>query len=223
MRDQVVAQVGDQVRREYNPFSWCDLSDAGWLAWVDFFQRIGIKIDLKYNQYSDYAKSGVFMTIFLNGFAIVCPRPSIIYRNKENRLHKDLSPAIEWKNEGYYFLNGVQMKKEYVMTPSEKIDVQDIIKESNVEVRRELIRKVGVERFVLKSGAKVLDKKGNYELLSVKLSNEVPDARYLKMMNPSIGVWHVEGVEGDTVQEALNFRAGKLINSNENWEPHYLT
>ncbi len=33
---------------------------------------------------------------------------------------------------------------------------------------------------------------------------------YLKMLNPSIGVWHVEGVAPAvrTVQEALNFRNG---------------
>jgi hypothetical protein len=103
------------------------------------------------------------------------------------------------------------------------LEVQEIIKEKNVDVRRELIRKIGIERFVLKAGAKVLDKCGDYELLSIKLSDNVSDARYLKMRNPSIGIFHVEGVEGNTVQEALNFRAGALIGAGEDWNPRVLS
>jgi hypothetical protein len=115
------------------------------------------------------------------------------------------------------------MEEKHVMTPAEKLDINEIINEKNVEVRRELIRKIGIERYIQKSGAKVLDKLGDYELLSVRLSDEVPDARYLKMKNPSIGVWHVEGVEGNTVQEAINFRARNLIDQKEDWKPSILS
>ena len=108
------------------------------------------------------------------------------------------------------------------MNPAEKIDVEEIFKEENTEVRRELIRKVGIERFIQKAGAKVLDKKGDYGVLSIRLSDEVPDARYLKMLNPSIGVWHVEGVEAEcnTVEKAINWRAGNI---KDKWEPAILT
>jgi hypothetical protein len=223
--DQVKAQVRDQVgtqgKGSFNQYTWCDLSWSGWIAFYEFFRKIGVKVTKDFERYADYTRSGAFMTIFLRGFAIVCPRPSLVHRNANNQLHKDMAPAIEWANgEGYYFLNGVRMKKEQVMTPAEKLDVGSIVNEQNVEVRRELIRKIGIERFVLKSGAKVLDKQGDYELLSVRLSDDVPDARYLKMKNPSIATWHVEGVEGNTVQEAINWRAG---NVKENWEPCVLT
>ena len=67
---------------------------------------------------------------------------------------------------------------------------------------------------------KELSSRGNYRLLSVKLSEEVPDARYLKMLNPSIGVFHLEGVHPscDTVEKAINWR-------NSNWHdtPEILT
>jgi hypothetical protein len=43
------------------------------------------------------------------------------------------------------------------------------------------------------------------------------------MKNPSIGIFHVEGVEGNTVQEALNFRAGLPLKGSVNWEPSLLT
>ena len=36
-------------------------------------------------------------------------------------------------------------------------------------------------------------------------------------------VMHGEGVEGDTVQEALNFRAKSILKAGENWGPSVLT
>jgi hypothetical protein len=101
------------------------------------------------------------------------------------------------------------MPKEYVETPWDKLDPKLIIKETNAEVRRELVRKIGIERVVEKLGAKVLDKKGDYELIMLDIgdNNLRP---YLKMKNPSIGVYHIEGVQPGckTVDDALNFRNG---------------
>ncbi len=123
--------------------------------------------------------------------------------------------------DGYelYNLNGVQMPKDYVLTPSEKLDANLILSEKNVEVRRELLRKIGVERFIQVAGAKELDAlkvprlNTEYTLLSVRMSGEVPEARYLKMLNPSIGVWHVEAVgqNCNTVLEAIHSRKPKLM------------
>ncbi len=107
------------------------------------------------------------------------------------------------------------MKPEYVMTRAEKISPIDVLREQNVDVRRELIRKVGIERMLPKLKHKSLDSHGNYELLSIQLSNEIKDAKFLKMLNPSVGTWHVEGVspECDTVEKALNYR-------NNEWFAH---
>lgn len=57
----------------------------------------------------------------------------------------------------------------------------------------------------------------------LKKIDSLPDARYLKMLNPSIGVWHVEGVQGNTVDEAINFRAGRVISASESWSPAVLS
>jgi hypothetical protein len=68
----------------------------------------------------------------------------------------------------------------------------------------------------------VLDTKGDYSLLSVELSETIKKARFLKMKNPSIGIWHLEGVarECETVQQAINWRAGDI---KTNWQPKQLT
>jgi hypothetical protein len=155
---------------------------------------------------------------------VATQKPSIIKKNN-NGLHCENGPALAYDDgtSEFYYLNGVVMKKEQVMTPAEKMNPKDILAESNVEVRRELIRKMGIDRLVSELPHKVMDKQGNYELLSVSLSDEVTDARYLKMINPSIGVFHVEGVEGDTVKEALAFRARSVIGGDETWNPSVLT
>ena len=123
-----------------------------------------------------------------------------------------------------YALHGVRMKPEYVMTAAEKLDPIAILQESNVDQRRELIRKLGIEMMLSHLPHGVLDKSGNYELLKIDFPGLAENTRYLKMLNPSIGVWHLEGVEREcqTVQQAINWRAGKLA-ADKDWSPAQLT
>ena len=111
------------------------------------------------------------------------------------------------------------------MTPAEDLKAEDILKETNVEVRRELLRKVGIEAMLKALPHKLLDRKDEYELFSIELSPEVKDARFLKMTNPSIGVYHMEAVGPDcnTVQNAIDWRADQLELQGANWEPEILT
>jgi len=114
------------------------------------------------------------------------------------------------------------MKPEHVLTAAEKIEPKTVLAEANADVRRELIRKVGIERMLAQLPHKVLHKRGNYELLSVDLPQIANDIRYLKMLNPSVGCWHLEGCDPacQTVEQAINWRAGNI---DEPWEPEVLT
>lgn len=101
------------------------------------------------------------------------------------------------------------MPKWIVEPPAEDLDPRKITAIANAEVRREFVRKVGIDRICYKLGAKVESKQGDYELLRLDVG-EGQFWTYLKMLNPSIGTWHVEGVPNaiNTVQEALNWRNG---------------
>lgn len=144
--------------------------------------------------------------------------------NGEIILHNATGPAILYKD-GYarYILNGVLVTKEIVETPAEKIPIEWVARETNAEVRRELVRKVGIDRLIHELDTEILDDKefasksmedGKivditlcYRLINLKLA----DGRtrpFLMMKNPSIDAWHVEGVPPDTktVMEALEFR-----------------
>jgi len=155
---------------------------------------------------------------------VICQKPYLLKKNNRG-LHCEDGPALAYNNNGiseWYYLNGVAMKKEHVMTPAENLNPKEVLAEKNVEVRRELVRKMGIELLLNHLPHKVLDKSGNYELLNVKLSDECPNARYLKMINPSIQVFHIEGVEGETVAQALNFRA-RNVKFEGDWQPSQLT
>jgi len=148
----------------------------------------------------------------LKNILIVGSRPSKIHM-VNGRLHKDEGAAVEYSDGWKVFaLNGILMDPEQVLTPAEKILPESVLRENNADRRRELIRKVGIERMLSKLPHNSLDKRGTYELLSIRLSEEVPDARYLRMINPSVGVFHLEGVDPSckTVTESLNWR-------NSNW------
>src|SRR3990167_5731666 len=156
-------------------------------------------------------------------FCIVSNTPKKIER-KENALHCENGKAIEYRDGwGLYFLNGVRMKEEYVMTPAEKIKPETILSEKNVDVRRELIRKIGVERLV--SAGKLLEQKNGYSLYDMSaVFHPIDRAVFLLMKNPSVpGVFHMEGVAPNvkTIQEALNLR--RYGNMKKEWNPEILT
>jgi len=161
-----------------------------------------------YQRWRKILKLGIIYTF--DDVCIVSRKPTKT-NHVNGKLHCEDGPAIEYAD-GFaiYMLNGVRMKKEHVMTPWNEIDVKKmILKEKNAEVRRELVRKVGMERFIESTDSEVVDTKGDYELLMVDIGlgkdNKKP---YLKMKNPSIGVYHVEGVDPSckTVDDALEFR-----------------
>lgn len=156
----------------------------------------------------------------------MCERPSVQLVNPSGRLHCETGPAILCRD-GWpvYALNGIRMKEEHIMTPPEKLNPTECLKEPNADIRRELIRKMGVEMMLSHLPHKVLDTHGDYALLKIDFPGLVEDTRFLKMLNPSIGVWHVEGVEREcnTVEQAINWRAAGAFGKDVQWNPAQLT
>jgi hypothetical protein len=149
-----------------------------------------------------------------------------LLKDTNGRLHADGRMALEYPDGwGIHALHGVRFndRPEWVIVPSEKLDAAEAVKITNAEQRREVIRKIGVERLLAHLPHRELNKVGDYTLLSLNLGDGATDARYLRMLNPSIGVWHLEGVHPScaTVQEAINWRATQ--DKNQEWNPTVLT
>lgn len=188
--------------------------DSGWTAWGDYFQRIGIidKEEYDFDKWKNFIlKSGVFVTCLYENVAFVCIKPCKVNRNENGDLHCIDGLAIAWRDGyGEYYLNGVSVDENIVMTPANKLDSKLILNEKNAEVRREIVKKIGIEKICKDLDYKVIDMKDNYELINLNLGDNRMRP-FLKMINPSIGTYHIEGVHPDcrTVEEALKFRNGR--------------
>ena len=92
-------------------------------------------------------------------FCIACERPKKI-RLENDQLHCTDGMAIEYSDGwGLWMLHGVRVTKEIVMTSADDIDCKIILTEKNAEIRREIIRKVGIDRVIKNLGAKTVEKK----------------------------------------------------------------
>ena len=151
-------------------------------------------------------------------------------------FHNECGPAISFTGGfNFYYLNGIPVPAEIVLKSADKLDPTWMVKTMNVDVRREVIKKIGIARILNHFQAKVIDQWGDYQLLLLTLEristagwrrssrergSEPFTAKYLKMKNPSIKEWHVEGVPHDveTIQAALSWRIGGIL-----WNPSQLT
>ena len=158
----------------------------------------------------DACEAGLWLFWVTEEATVVVPRPTIHVEGTgaSARLHSDAGAAVHFPTgERYYFLHGVKVGAEIVETPAGVLDPRLILTERNAEVRREIVRKIGLERVCEALGARCVERRGDYELLLLDLRDGAPRP-FLKMRNPSIGVYHVEGVapECRTVAQALAWR-----------------
>jgi hypothetical protein len=146
--------------------------------------------------------------------------PDELHLDDRGNLHNDSGPAIVFDSFKFHFLHGLTLEgedaKRWIYRDLKNIRPQEILQISNVDLRREVIRKVGIELVLDGLFHRVLDKQGDYTLLQVLLqANPWSACNFLKMLNPSIGCWHMEGVPNHlrTVEEALLWR-------NNGWFAH---
>jgi hypothetical protein len=197
---------------------------SSWFSFYDFFNS---EVEMKFENeerfeiFKQTTKLSFIYPLFDKKVCVLCQKPTKICFNKNNQLHNESGPAIEYAGIiplFLYSLNGVSVTKEIVEPPWNKLNSKLILTEKNAEVRKEIVRKIGSEKLCSDLKAKVIDKKDEYELLLLDLKDG-RNRPYLKMKNPSIGVYHIEGVHPDckTVEDALNFRSGL-----KEWKPEFM-
>lgn len=194
--------------------------DAYLFSMYDYLMEVcGVKIPTKesadaYEAYKATSElSGIYPS---DNFCVVSKKCTEIHL-KDGKLHRDGGPAVLYED-GFacWSLNGVRVSKEIAETPDSKLDCNLILTTKNVEVGREIVRKIGIERIIDKLGAVTLDedKERSYTLLRFekkKVNGEY--LVFLKMVNPSLGCYHIEEVESSikTVREAIHFRKPKTL------------
>ena len=114
-------------------------------------------------------------------------------------LHREDGAAVEWiwnnetsgksLSDGFYYLNGVEVPKDLVMTPANDLDVNRLLNDEaikgNVSVRREFIKKVGYTRILKDLDAKLVDSWREYTLYVIDKKVDVEPIHLVKMTCPS--------------------------------------
>ena len=119
---------------------------------VDFGESLNKKLEI----YGEICrKCGLFL-VFPN-VCIVSDRHSEIHFDDDDELHNEDGPALAFSREGcdIYAINGVVVPKIAIESP-ESITLEMVKAEQNAEVRRILIDRMGIGRYLEESGAEVL-------------------------------------------------------------------
>jgi hypothetical protein len=182
----------------------------GWTGFYDFvlnelFPKKKKKFKL-FNELTTHWQEVHYYLLFPE-IAIVSDFPKSINVNSNYSLHSE-DAALEYRDTyAIYALNGIRVTKEVAALKPKDITKDMILKEPNADIRREIVRKLTAEQLVNVLEAKVLDKKHGYELLGIDLGDKRVRP-YLKMKNPSLDLFHVEGCHPDTktVEQAIMYR-----------------
>lgn len=161
-----------------------------WLSYYDYF-IIECGLDLNLIQpLIDLAKNCGWWTPLKN-VAIIQQRPKELHLDDRGRLHNPNGAAVNYGNNSLsnvYAVGGVRVSRNVV---DRNYTWQDIDNESNAEVRRVMIELYGQDKYIIDSGAEIVNQDdfgtlyrkeipGDEPLMMVKVVNSTmePDGSY---------------------------------------------
>jgi hypothetical protein len=169
---------------------------ASWLSFYDFFEKeCGLVEETKpLRGLKMIAESAGWWWCYKD-VAFICERHTICSLDDQRLIHSDKGPAIAFKDGFQIFaIHGV-MVPEYVVMHPEKIDVQDVQKEENMEVRRIKIDRMGVAKYLDAIGAEKIHE----DWIIVDNTDEkdpISMPRYL--LRDKLGNQYLLGTDGST-------------------------
>jgi hypothetical protein len=132
----------------------------------------------------DAFRAGLWIYWVLADEVVAVPLPRMQTRN--GVLHAEDGPAVAWEDGArYWFWRGVQVPQDVIERPGE-LSPDRIRHEENAEVRRVMIERFGIGRFLKDAGARLLDADsfgalyrletpGREPLVVVRVTNATPE------------------------------------------------
>ena len=161
---------------------------SAWVAFLSFFRHV-VKLELPiYSKWRHYENAAIHggPRYTHSKFCIVSDRPETLLVDSANRPHCDTGPFCRWRDgTALYAIHGVYVPKWIVEQP-QKITVENIDAEKNVEIRRIMLTRFGEARYIQEVGAKLihedeygklyhLDLEGDEPLVMVRVENGTPE------------------------------------------------
>lgn len=189
------SSVGSSVRSSvgwYGSLGW----DAGWLAYMDYWERIGILQNDNFRRYRDTVASGIWQIFYFEKTCIVWLKPKCVKKDENGRLHSIDDGAVEWRDGSkLFFIHGVQFEEElWRRVVGKSISGEEIMKLENQEQKSVALRAIGYENVLKELEAEVLDEEKHvsrrgremiYQLLEADLKDDDRKARFVKVCCPS--------------------------------------
>ncbi len=147
--DSVRASVRDIV--EWRWWYGFGQFEAPWLSFYDVMKELGVDTS-KLDGLEELCRVAGWSVLFWD-FAFVSDRPALIHRDDRGRLHREDGPAVAYPD-GFkiYAVHGVRLPEDVIETPA-SITVERIERETNAEVRRVMIERYGLSKYLVDSGA----------------------------------------------------------------------
>jgi hypothetical protein len=149
--------------------------DASWLALYDFFRNELNLTDQteKLNGLTELAKNAGWFLPHKN-ICWVSERHCLLNRDENGRLHSLSQPAVLYPDGwAIYAVHGVRVP-DYVIISPDKITIQQIENEQNAEVKRVMIDQYGQQKYLLDSGAVLINKDKFGELYKKDITADEP-------------------------------------------------
>jgi hypothetical protein len=170
------------------PSAWLGAGEWYWLASSDFARKqvpIGKDVSTKLDSLINLSLAASSY-LFCEHCCFVFLWPLEASFDDGWRLHHAEKPALEFSDGmKFYFWHGVELD-EKIFTRPEKLKIRMIDNERNIEVRRAMIEKYGIENFIRYSGARKIqedafgilysrDVPGDEPVVVVRVTNATPE------------------------------------------------
>ena len=153
-----------------NASAYWGAGDTGWLTCLDQADILDRELGNKESALTAEERADVDDAIVLTQCGLVwmlddvviLDQPAEIHIDTQGNMHNESGPAILWRDgTAEWYIGGHRVSERIVMHP-DSITLDEIAEEENAEVRRIMIAQFGLERYIERSGAVVVDEDGYF-------------------------------------------------------------
>jgi hypothetical protein len=158
-------------------------TDGQSISLITFFRYIA-KLNIDYSKFDAYEKLGEHSgpRFIHSKFCIISDKPLFIKRDDNSQPHAETGPYIKWRDgTALYAIHGVRVPAWIIEKPQE-ITIKKIDNESNIEIRRIMIDKYGLSKYIENSGSKLIHKDCFGELYEKLVEND-ENIKIVKVIN----------------------------------------
>lgn len=188
----------DALKMKFFRFSQHSLlTQLGAVAYCDVFYRTGLLQDDNFSRYAQLLRSGIFLSYWYNSFALACPRPSIIRRNAQGRVHCEEGCAMGWRD-GYciHCLYGVPFEESlWEKVVLRKLRFREIMLIPNLERRFAALRMMDPDEMLQEARAeKIHESERGNSLYCMRTLFGFRPMYFLRYTCPSTGKVYLKGI-----------------------------